>query len=52
LDQIDWDQFPFFIGGKKRKKKDTRRKKKKFVLIPAYMDVGRRSLDACSQPAC
>jgi hypothetical protein len=31
-----------FIGGRKRKKKDARRKK--IVFVPAFRDVGRRSL--------
>jgi len=51
LDRINWDQSLFFIGGGKRKKKDARRKKK-IVLVPAYRDVGCRSLSACSQPTC
>ena len=35
-----------------QKEEEERCKKKKFILIPAYRDVGCRSLGACSQPTC
>ena len=35
-----------------QKEEEERYKKKKFMLVPAYRDVGCRSLGACSQPTC
>jgi hypothetical protein len=45
----DLDQFFLFFGGR-RKKEDTR--KNKFILNSAYKNVGRSSLDICSQASC
>ena len=43
------DQPSSFFCGKKKKKEDTRKKK---FLNSAYMNVGRYSLDICSQAFC
>jgi hypothetical protein len=40
------DQSSSFFGGRKKKKEDTRKKK---FINSVYMNVGRRSLDICSQ---
>jgi hypothetical protein len=49
LMRISLDQSSSFFDGRKKKKEDTRKKK---FLKSAYINVGRCSLDICSQGLC